>query len=197
MTRPLSYLVFLVAVGCSSSSGEKVSLGDASLDALAHKDSGKDAPGSTKDSSRPPPVDTGTVCPAVTCDLVGGAEANAALGTHVKNPTSISAMIDGGTKLACSYAEEGTDSGSLTPPVVAIQYQFPTDASAFAARRTMFPTAITVPALGDGAYFYVSNGEGVLSALVGCIAFDIAAVATQDQLVNLANEVVPELRAGI
>ena len=105
-------------------------------------------------------------------------------------------MTDAGAGLACSYAEEGTDSGSRMP-VVAVEYQFPTDASAFAMQRTMFPTAITVPALGDSAYFYVSNGEGALSVLVGCVAFEITAMATQDQLVNLANEVVPELRAGI
>jgi hypothetical protein len=195
MTRPLVCLVVLVALGCSSSSAERISLGDASLDAVGRKDSGKDAP-LPRDSSRPP-VDTGTVCPPVTCNLVGGAEANAALGTHVQNPTSVSTMVDGGTGLACSYAEEGTDSGALTPAVVAIHYQFPTDASAFAAGRTMFPAAITVPALGDSAYFYTSNGKGILSVLVGCIAFEIAAVATQDELVNLANEVVPELRAGI
>jgi len=179
------FALFAVATIACSSSGTG-----------GHADAAAQREASAVDTSRPgrdASADAGVLCAAPSCDLVSASEANAALGTAVMNPTSKSQMTGDSTLTTCTFAT--TESDASPAGDVTIQYASPETMASFIAAEGADSGATVLPNLGDAAYLSSSSGVGTLVVLVGCVSLRITATASSNQLLQLAGDIVPELRA--
>jgi len=98
----------------------------------------------------------------------------------------------------CDYASKTAgDAGANGIFPLVILYQFPFDSTMFAAEQKQVMGATIVQNVGSNAYYTDDTGIGELVVLAGCVEVIIQANASENDLIALAQELVPELQSGM